>query len=66
MQRIWVNTVEKTGKFLGAYSSLELALDASVSKVDKVEAVVTMEYQVINGKINQKELTVEDILNGEN
>lgn len=58
--------VEKSGKFLGVYSSLDLALDAGVARIDEKDAVITMEYNITNGKIDKKELTVEDILNGKN
>jgi hypothetical protein len=51
---------------LGAYTSLELALDASAGKVDDNESIITMEYNMTSGKIDKKELTVEDILNGKN
>jgi hypothetical protein len=66
MQKIWINVAEKSGKFLGAYSSLELALDAGISGVTDKQDVLTMEYNLTSGRIDKQVLTVEDILNGKN
>lgn len=66
MQKIWINVIEKSGRFLGAYSSLELALDAGVGGITEENDVLTMEYNLTSGKIEKQTLTVEDILNGKN
>lgn len=70
MSKIWVNVDEETWKFLGAYSSKELAFSACIASLDSgdgsPESTITFEYEVVEGSISKKDLTVEDILNGKN
>lgn len=68
MSKIWVNVDEKSMRFLGAYTSKELAFSACVHDLEdsSIESTITFEYDLIDGKIDKKELTVEDILNGKN
>lgn len=69
-QYIFVNLDEKTGRFLGAYESKELAFAAMAHALDVQDdpeyTGLTIEYPLISGKIDKHQITVEDILNGKN
>ncbi len=63
---IWVNIHEKTGQFLGAYSTMDRALDASIGSLNNIRdeiGVITFQYD-IDMPLGDGILTVEDILNG--
>lgn len=67
---VYINVEEGTGVFLGAYESKELAFSAMHHVMDMTEdpdfTALTIEYPLIGGKIDKKQITVEDILNGKN
>lgn len=61
--KIYVNLQEDTMKFMGAFSTLERALDGGVGKLNHFDdAILTLPY-TIDEDITNGELTVEDILN---
>ena len=67
---VYINLEEQTGKFLGAFESKELAF-AHIHHVmdvseDQDYTTLTIEYPLISGKIEKKQITVEDVLNGKN
>ena len=67
---VYINLEEQTGRFLGAFESRELAFAhiAHVMDVNEKDdyTTLTVEYPLISGKIEKKQITVEDILNGKN
>jgi hypothetical protein len=67
---IWVNVREDTHAFLGAYTSMERALDASIGNLDTSmededgDSIISFPYH-LDMPMTSGTLTVEDILNGE-
>lgn len=64
---IWINVREDTGAFLGAYTTMERALDASIGNLDEDaedgDSVISFQYE-LDMPMTAGTLTVEDILNG--
>ena len=61
--KIYINLQEDTMKFMGAYSTLERALDGGVGKLNYFDdAILTIPY-TIDANITDGDLTVEDIIN---
>jgi hypothetical protein len=60
-----VNVFERTGKFLGAYTSRERAFDAGVNDLTNDNEVLTFGYELIDS-MSSGQITVEEVLNGKN